>query len=137
MSCTSRMLKGLKRLVDAVREASNGQTRLLIQLIDFLNIRRRPDPEKYFERFLYITPEHRQALNLQDAPEGEVREILASLPNDALENILTAREWDALQFGARDRVTDLENHLVSDLPQTLPRLFATAAMRAKKAVSSL
>ena len=42
---------GLKRLVETVREASNGQTRLLIQLIDFLNIRRRPDPVKYFERF--------------------------------------------------------------------------------------
>ena len=128
-----RYIEGLKRLVDAVREASNGQTRLLIQLIDFLNIRRRPDPEKYFERFLYITPEHRQALNLQDAPEGEVREILASLPNEALENILTAREWDALQFGARDRVTDMNNSAVADLPQTLPKLFAAAATRAKAA----
>ena len=128
-----RYIEGLKRLVDAVREASNGQTRLLIQLIDFLNIRRRPDPEKYFERFLHITPEHRQALNLQDAPEGEVREILASLPNDALENILTAREWDALQFGARDRVTDMNNSAVADLPQTLPKLFAAAATRAKAA----
>ena len=128
-----RYIEGLKRLVDAVREASNGQTRLLIQLIDFLNIRRRPDPEKYFERFLHITPEHRQALNLQDAPEGEVRVTLASLPNDALENILTAREWDALQFGARDRVTDMNNSAVADLPQTLPKLFAAAATRAKAA----
>jgi len=128
-----RYIEGLKRLVDAVREASNGQTRLLIQLIDFLNIRRRPDPEKYFERFLHITPEHRQALNLQDAPEGEVRLTLASLPNEALENILTAREWDALQFGARDRVTDMNNSAVADLPQTLPELFAAAATRAKAA----
>ncbi len=128
-----RYIEGLKRLVDAVREASNGQTRLLIQLIDFLNIRRRPDPEKYFERFLHITPEHRQALNLQDAPEGEVRVTLASLPNEALENILTAREWDALQFGARDRVTDMNNSAVADLPQTLPKLFAAAATRAKAA----
>ena len=128
-----RYIEGLKRLVDAVREASNGQTRLLIQLIDFLNIRRRPDPEKYFERFLHITPEHRQALNLQDAPEGEVRVALASLPNEALENILTAREWDALQFGARDRVTDMNNSAVADLPQTLPELFAAAATRAKAA----
>ncbi len=128
-----RYIEGLKRLVDAVREASNGQTRLLIQLIDFLNIRRRPDPEKYFERFLHITPEHRQALNLQDAPEGEVRVTLASLSNEALENILTAREWDALQFGARDRVTDMNNSAVADLPQTLPKLFAAAATRAKAA----
>lgn len=128
-----RYIEGLKRLVDAVREASNGQTRLLIQLIDFLNIRRRPDPEKYFERFLHITPDHRQALNLQDAPEGEVRVTLASLSNEALENILTAREWDALQFGARDRVTDMNNSAVADLPQTLPKLFAAAATRAKAA----
>ena len=128
-----RYIEGLKRLVDAVREASNGQTRLLIQLIDFLNIRRRPDPEKYFERFLCITPEHRQALNLQDAPEGEVRETLASLSEDALENILTPREWDALQFGARDRVTDMNNSAVADLPQTLPGLFAAAATRAQEA----
>ena len=128
-----RYIEGLKRLVDAVREASNGQTRLLIQLIDFLNIRRRPNPEKYFERFLHITPEHRQALNLQDAPEGEVRVTLASLPNEALENILTAREWDALQFGARDRVPDMNNSAVADLPQTLPKLFAAAAPRAKAA----
>ena len=128
-----RYIEGLKRLVDAVREASNGQTRLLIQLIDFLNIRRRPDPEKYFERFLHITPEHRQALNLQDAPEGEVRVTLASLSNEAVENILTAREWDALQFGARDRVTDMNNSAVADLPQTLPKLFAAAATRAKAA----
>lgn len=128
-----RYIEGLRRLVDAVREASGGQTRLLIQLIDFLNIRRRPEPRKYFERFLIITPEHRRALNLHNASEVEVRQALASLSNDDLENILSAREWDALQFGARDRVTDLGNHLVSDLPQTLPRLFATAAMRAKKA----
>lgn len=128
-----RYIEGLRRLVDAVREASGGQTRLLIQLIDFLNIRRRPEPQKYFDRFLIITPEHRRALNLQNASEVEVRQALASLSNDDLESILSAREWDALQFGARDRVTDLENHLVSDLPQTLPRLFATAAKRAKKA----
>ena len=128
-----RYIEGLRRLVDAVREASVGQTRLLIQFIDFLNIRMRPEPQKYFDRFLIITPEHRRALNLQNASEVEVRQALASMSNDDLESILSAREWDALQFGARDRVTDLENHLVSDLPQTLPRLFATAAERAKKA----
>ena len=74
-----RYIEGLRRLVDAVREASGGQTRLLIQLIDFLNIRRRPEPRKYFERFLIITPEHRRALNLHNASEVEVRQALASL----------------------------------------------------------
>ena len=128
-----RYIDGLKKLADAVREASEGQTRLLIQLIDFLNIRKRPDPEKYFDRFLVITPEHRQALALNDAPEANVRQALASLSGETLEGILTAREWDALQFGARDRVTDTENPAVADLPQTLPPLFAAAALRAKTA----
>ncbi len=128
-----RYIEGLKKLVDAVAQASEGQTRLLIQLIDFLNIRRRPDPAKYFDRFLTITPEHRQALNLNDAPEAEVRQALASLSSETLETILSAREWDALQFGARDRVTDMKNPAVADLPQTLPPLFAAAAVRAKTA----
>ena len=128
-----RYIDGLKKLAEAVREASEGQTRLLIQLIDFLNIRKRPDPEKYFDRFLVITPEHRQALDLSDAPEANVRQALASLSGETLEGILTAREWDALQFGARDRVTDTENPAVADLPQTLPPLFAAAALRAKTA----
>ncbi len=54
-----RFIPGLKRLADAVRDASDGHTRLFIQLIDFLNIRRRPDAKKYFERFLAITDAHR------------------------------------------------------------------------------
>src|SRR5687767_3114467 len=37
-----RFIDGLRQLVEAVREASNGQTLLFIQLIDFLSIRRRP-----------------------------------------------------------------------------------------------
>ena len=41
-----RFTPGLRRLVDAVHEASEGETRLFIQLIDFLTIRRRPRPEK-------------------------------------------------------------------------------------------
>src|ERR1700690_2857147 len=57
-----RFLPGLDRLVAAVREASEGHTRLFIQLIDFLAIRRRPDPKKFFERFLAITDRHRAAL---------------------------------------------------------------------------
>ena len=37
-------IEGLRQLVDAVRRASGGQTRLFIQIIDFLAIRRRPEP---------------------------------------------------------------------------------------------
>ena len=37
-----RFLPGLQRLTEAVRSASQGHTRLFVQLIDFLAIRRRP-----------------------------------------------------------------------------------------------
>ena len=50
-----RFIAGLRSLVETVRRASGGETRVLIQLIDFLSIRRRPDPHKFFERFLPIT----------------------------------------------------------------------------------
>src|SRR5258705_6338873 len=55
---------GLARLVEAVREGSGGETLILIQLIDFLSIRRRPARDKYFARFLTVTPHHREALAL-------------------------------------------------------------------------
>src|SRR3954470_2012948 len=75
-----RFLPGLTRLVETVRRESGGETRLFIQLIDFLAIRRRPEPQKFFARFLAITPRHRAALDLGDAPEVEVRARLAALP---------------------------------------------------------
>src|ERR1700729_501869 len=50
-----RFLPGLQRLTQAVRTASEGRTKLFVQLIDFLTIRRRPEPAKFFERFLKIT----------------------------------------------------------------------------------
>src|SRR5437762_2225038 len=78
-----RFLPGLKRLVETVREGSCGQTKLFIQIIDFLAVKRRPDPHKYFQRFLTIAEEHRQRLskvtgysNWTDADEGSVREFL-------------------------------------------------------------
>ena len=58
-----RFLPGLKQLVETVREASDGQTKLFIQIIDFLAVKRRPDPTKYFQRFLEITERHRQAIS--------------------------------------------------------------------------
>jgi 2,4-dienoyl-CoA reductase-like NADH-dependent reductase (Old Yellow Enzyme family) len=58
-----RYVEGLRRLTSAVRAASGGRTRLFIQLIDFLAIRRRPQPSKYFARFLRITERHRRALD--------------------------------------------------------------------------
>src|SRR5436189_1215899 len=57
-----RFLPGLKRLVEAVREASGDETRLFIQIIDFLTVKRRPDPIKFFERFLQVKKAHREVI---------------------------------------------------------------------------
>src|SRR5437868_248208 len=82
-----RFLPGLRDLVRVVREASGGHTRLFIQLIDFLSIRRRPDPTRYFEQFLVITPRHRSAFGRTDADDAEIRAWLPTLPRTALEKV--------------------------------------------------
>ena len=128
-----RFIAGLRTLVEAVREASGGHTKLFIQLIDFLAIRRRPDPERYFTRFLRITNRHRAALGAEDWAEDRVREHLAGLDDAALDAILDARELDSLRKGYRERVTDLEIPHIRALPAVLPDLFAEAATRARAA----
>lgn len=126
-------IPGLKKLVDTVREASEGKTRLVIQIIDFLSIRRRPDPAKFLDRFLKITDEHREKLNMTGADEGAVREKLAEVSKEELEEILTAKEWEDMQFGYRERVTDTHIPAIAELPEFLPDLFANAARRAEEA----
>jgi dimethylglycine catabolism A len=128
-----RFLPGLRRLVDAVRTASEGHTRLFIQLIDFLTIRRRPDPEKFFGRFLEVTDRHRQALGNPSLPDAEVRARLHALSEPELAQALTSAELEALQFGYRERVTDLHLPHIRDLPRAMPQLFADAAVRAQDA----
>ena len=128
-----RFIPGLRKLVDAVREASDGHTKLLIQVIDFLAIRRRPEPEKFFQRFLRVTDRHRAALELRDAPEADVRARLAALAPAELEQVLTPKEVEDLRVGYRERVTDVHLPHVRDLPQQLPGLFASAARRAREA----
>src|SRR4026208_832273 len=59
-----RFIPGLRQLVEAVREASGGETRLFIQIIDFLAVKRRPEKAKYLQRFLRIEERHRRALVL-------------------------------------------------------------------------
>ena len=68
-----RFTPGLSELVRVVREASGGQTRLFIQSIDFLAIKRRPEPAKFFARFLAITTAHRAAFGRADACDSDVR----------------------------------------------------------------
>jgi 2,4-dienoyl-CoA reductase-like NADH-dependent reductase (Old Yellow Enzyme family) len=128
-----RFIPGLSRLVETVRRESGGHTRLLIQTIDFLSIRRRPEPAKFFQRFLHITDRHRAALDASDWPEERVRARLAELPEAQLREVLTEREWEALQYGARERVTDMHLAHIRDLPAVLPDLFAAAAARAREA----
>ena len=125
-----RFIPGLMKLAAAIKEASGGETKVFIQLIDFLTIRRRPDREKYLGRFLTITPDHKAALKLED--ENAVREALMALDNEALETVLNSRELEGLRMGYRERVTDTHLPQISDLPEVLPHLFADAARRAEK-----
>ena len=128
-----RFLPGLERLTECVRRASNGETKLFIQIIDFLSIRRRPAPQKYFERFLTVTPRHREFLQMPDADEASIRTRLAALNEAELAQALTARELESLRKGYRQRVTDTDVAAVRDLPATLPAVFAAAAVRARQA----
>ncbi|MEM7356245.1 MAG: hypothetical protein AAF657_35850 [Acidobacteriota bacterium] len=125
-----RFLPGLRKLVETVRRASHGRTRLFIQIIDFLTIRRRPEPTKYFGRYLKITDRHRRALG-EALTDDEIRHRLAELPENRLAEVLSERELEALRFGYRERVTDMELEHVRELPRVLPDLFANAAQRAR------
>lgn len=132
-----RFLPGLRELVDVVRRASDGETRLLIQVIDFLSIRRRPDPAKFFERFLEITQSHRDAFvaaaaGTMSVSDAAIRAWLAGLERDQLQSALTSRELEALDIGVRERVTDLHLPHIRELPEQLPGLFADAARRARE-----
>src|SRR5581483_12280171 len=64
-----RFVPGLRELVDTIRSASEGATRVLIQIIDFLAIKRRPEREKYLRRFLALTDAHRTATGVPLAPD--------------------------------------------------------------------
>lgn len=128
-----RYIDGLRRVVEAIHRHSDGRTKALVQLIDFLAVKRRPEATKYIERFLPITDRHRLALGMVGAGEDAVRERLLGLDDEGLQAVLATREWDALQRGARERVTDTELPHIRDLPAVLPGLFAAAALRARDA----
>ena len=134
-----RFLPGLKQLVESVRDASQGHTKLFIQIIDFLAVKRRPDPAKYFQRFLKITSGHRETIadvtgdrEWIDADEVKVRSFLNSAPNEIIERVLSERELESLRFGYRERVNDMQLPHVRELPQVLPGIFADAARRARE-----
>lgn len=135
-----RFIPGLEKLVARVREKSGGTTKLFIQLIDFLRIRRRPPKEKFLGAHLAVTSFHRTNISRElgdprweEASEGEVRGFLLGAGDDVLARVLDARELEALHYGARERVTDVHDPAIRDLPLVLPELFAKAAARAKAA----
>jgi len=129
-----RFVDGLAQLARAVKEASGGETLLFIQLIDFLSIRRRPPRDKYFARFLAVEDRHRVALRLLTGRDhDDVRAAIAALPDRELPFVLSARELEDLERGARERVTDTHEAHIRDLPRALPPLFADAAARATAA----
>jgi dimethylglycine catabolism A len=135
-----RFLPGLKQLVETVRDASDGETKLFIQIIDFLSVKRRPEKAKYLSRFLKISELHREALaehtadrEWLNADEIKVREFLNEAPDELLDRVLDARELESLRFGYREHVTDMQLPHVRELPQVLPEIFAAAARRAREA----
>ncbi|HMH53153.1 MAG TPA: NADH:flavin oxidoreductase [Candidatus Acidoferrum sp.] len=134
-----RFIPGLRELVKVVREASGGHTRLFIQVIDFLTVRRRPTREAFFSRHLVVDEGLRQRVTAalgevpwRTAPDGEVRERLAHDPLLA-DAALSPRDREALDFGYRERVWDLHLSHIRELPRVLPPLFAEAARRAQDA----
>ena len=129
-----RFLPGLSELVEVVRERSGGATRLFIQIIDFLAVKRRPEKETFLRRFLRVRAEHRARLGIgADAGDAEVREAMLALPHERLLQVLDPREVEDLEFGYRERVNDVHLQNVRELPRVLPAIFAAAAARAEAA----
>ena len=128
-----RFVPGLRRVVEAVREASGGETLLLIQLIDFLRIRRRPERDVFFTRHLRVDDVMREKLGGTQEDEGALRVRLAAMSDAELADVLPARELESLRMGQRERVGDMEHAHIRELPAVLPGLFASAAARAREA----
>jgi len=135
-----RFVPGLRRLVETVREKSAGETRLFIQAIDFVAVRRRTEPEKFLRRFLTIDDALRQRLAettgesaWKDAPENAVRERLVQAERALLDAALDERQRESLDYGYRERIWDMDLPHIRELPQVLPGLFAEAGRRAREA----
>src|SRR5947209_7095726 len=135
-----RFIPGLRALVETVRERSRGRTRLFIQILDFVTVRRRPEPERFFGRYLEVTDALRGQLALwlddprwREAPDQSVREFLRAADRVTIETVLNDRELEALDYGYRERIWDTQLPHIQELPRVLPGLFADAARRAREA----
>jgi dimethylglycine catabolism A len=127
-----RFIEGLATIVRAVREASRGRTKLFVQLLDFLRVRRRPPRERYLREFLVLGDHHRRAIGAA-ASDADLRRALLAMSDAELEATLSARELDDLRRGYRERVTDTHLPHIRELPAVLPERFAAAAERAFRA----
>src|SRR5262249_14219771 len=108
-----RFLPGLNRLVETVRERSQGQTRLFIHVIDCVTVRRRPEAATCFGRHLAVGHALRERLARalgedawREATEQQVRDALVHAERALVEAVLTARELEALDYGYRERIWD-------------------------------
>jgi len=128
-----RFVEGLSRLVEAVKKASGGETKLFIQLIDFLAIKRRPVRGAFISRFLELAPSLRTAVARPELDDAGLRAHLETLDDEALKQLLPARDFEAMRMGLRERVTDTHLPHIATLPQVLPGLFAAAAARCARA----
>lgn len=128
-----RYIDGLSKLVKHIKAASSNKTKVLIQIIDFLAIKRRAKREVFLNRFLSITPSHITKLNAEQLDESEIRQRLIALSDEELKDILDDREYTQLSHGYREYVTDMSLPHIAELPTVLPDLFAQAATRASKA----
>jgi 2,4-dienoyl-CoA reductase-like NADH-dependent reductase (Old Yellow Enzyme family) len=135
-----RFIPGLRDLVERVRQESRGETRLFIQIIDFLSVKRRPEPGIYFDRFFNVKPRHREAIVELTSDEtwlnkgdSEIKTLLKASSDETLDRVLDERELESLRFGYRERVTDMHLPHVKELPFVLPDFFASGAVRAREA----
>ncbi len=126
-----RYIEGLAKLVETVRRASGGRTKVFIQIIDFLTVRRRPEKQKFFARHLVIDDRLRSCFPGLD--DVALRETLIRASEEELQRVLSPRDLESYRFGYRERVSDTHLPHVAQLPLVLPGLFGAAAERAKRA----
>ena len=130
-----RFVPGLRELVRVVHEASEGFTKVFIQLIDFLSIKRRPPREKFLSRFVVLDDAQRDRLarfdvSLRDADEGTLREALlrwTRRPESVLPRVTLS-----LGDGLSRARGDIECR-ISCAPRDAPHIFESAASRAREA----
>src|SRR5687767_5414971 len=92
-----RYIDSLSELVARVKRASAGRTKVFIQIIDFLTVRRRPAKDKFFGRHLTIDDRLRAQLPGKD--DSQIREHLVRASEDEIARVLSRRDLQSYRFG--------------------------------------